>query len=86
MGRIIKDNLELQAYRITTQPTLTDDNKKRRISFEYWVRKSLRKKDHGKILFTDEKYFSVEDVFNRQNEQIYATSRTEANKQGGVKQ
>ncbi|CAF2837225.1 unnamed protein product [Rotaria sp. Silwood2] len=41
--------------------------------------------DHGKILFTDEKYFSLEGVFNRQNECVYAVSREEADKQGGIK-
>jgi hypothetical protein len=48
------------------------------------VRKFLRKEDHGKILFSDEKYFSVEGVFNRQNELVYAASRLEADEQGGI--
>jgi hypothetical protein len=84
MRRIIKEDLNLRAYRITTQPKLTDDHRKRRVSFAYWVRKFLRKEDHGKILFSDEKYFSVEGVFNRQNELVYAASRLEADEQGGI--
>jgi len=44
MRRIIKDDLNLYAYRITTQPKLTNDNKKQRVSFAYWVRNALRKK------------------------------------------
>ncbi|CAF2648445.1 unnamed protein product [Rotaria sp. Silwood2] len=86
MRRIIKDDLNLHTYRIKTQPKLSDDHKKRRTSFAYWVRKSLRKEDHGKILFTNGKHFSLEGVFNRQNECVYAVSREEADKQGGIKQ
>jgi transposase len=41
MRRIIKEDLNLYAYRITTEPKLTDDHKKRRVSFAYWVRKAL---------------------------------------------
>ncbi len=84
MFRIIKDDLRLRAYRVTTQPRLNEDQKRRRVSFAYWVRKELRKEDHRRILFTDEKYFSIEGVFNRQNERIYAVSRLVADRQGGV--
>jgi hypothetical protein len=37
-------------------------------------------------LFTDEKYFSLEGVFNRQNERAYAVNRSEADEQGGISQ
>ena len=40
------------------------------MTFAHWVRRELRKEDHRRILFSDEKYFSVEGVFNRQNERI----------------
>ena len=85
MHRIIKEDLHLRCYRVLTQPKLTNDHKKKRISFAYWVRKSLRKKDHDRILFTDEKYFSLEGVFNRRNECVYAVSREEADKQEGIR-
>jgi hypothetical protein len=35
LHRIINDDINLYAYRITTQPRLNDHNKKRRISFAY---------------------------------------------------
>jgi hypothetical protein len=50
------------------------------------MRKELRKKDHGKILFSDEKYFSLEGVFNRQNECVYAASQQDADERGGINQ
>src|SRR5689334_22343671 len=37
-------------------------------------------------LFSDEKYFSLEGVFNRQNECVYAVSREDADKRGCIKQ
>ena len=40
---------------------------------------------HEQILFSDEKYFSVDGVYNDQNDRICAINRSEANKNGGVK-
>jgi transposase len=40
-----------------------DISKRQRTSFAYWARKSLRKKDREKILFTDEKYFEFDGIF-----------------------
>ncbi|CAF1151578.1 unnamed protein product [Rotaria sordida] len=85
MGRIIREDLPLHTYPVTTQPNLQDYHKQRRISFTYWVRKSLRKKDHRKILFTDEKYFGLNGIFNRQNDRVYAPSRQEADEHGGIR-
>ncbi len=78
MRRIFREDLYLHAYQVATQPNLQDGHKQRRISFAYWVPKSLRKKDHGQILFTDEKYFELDSKFNRQNDRVYASSRQEA--------
>ena len=86
MRLIIREDLNLRPCRNTTRPKLSNDNKKQRVSFAYWVQKFLKKEDHGKILFTDETYFSVEDIFSRQNKLIYAASRLETDEQGGIKQ
>ncbi len=45
MGRIIHDDLHLHSYNVIIEPKLHDEHKQRRISFSYWVRKSLRKRD-----------------------------------------
>ncbi|CAF4266000.1 unnamed protein product, partial [Rotaria magnacalcarata] len=84
MRRVIQDDLHLHAYHVTIQPNIQDDHKQRRKSFAYWVRKSLRKKDHGLILFTDEKYFGMDGIYNRQNDRVYASSRQEADAHGGI--
>ncbi|CAF3336317.1 unnamed protein product [Rotaria socialis] len=45
IGRIIHGDLHLHAYHITIQPNLKDEQKEERVSFPYWVRKSLKKQD-----------------------------------------
>jgi hypothetical protein len=37
------------------------------------------------ILFSDEKMFDIDGIYNSQNQRIWAASRTEANKRGGIK-
>ena len=86
MNRIIKDDLHLHAYHVTIEPKLSDLHKKQRLSFAYWVRKNLRIEDHRKILFSDEKYFSMDGIYNRQNDRVYAASRDEADEHGGTMQ
>ena len=39
-----------------------------------------------KILFSDEKLFDVDGVYNSQNDRVSAVSRGEADKQDGIKQ
>ncbi len=39
-----------------------------------------------KILFSDEKWFDIDGVCNTQNDRVWAVSRAEADKHGGVKQ
>jgi len=85
MRRIIPEDLHLHAYHITIQSNFPDDHKQRRIPFACWVWNSVRKKDHGQILFTDEKYFGLDGIFNRQNDRVYAPSRQEADEHEGNK-
>ena len=47
-------------------------------------RKSLIKGDTWRILFIDEKYFSLEGVVNWQNKHFYTVSRVVADEQGGI--
>ncbi|CAF3301043.1 unnamed protein product [Rotaria socialis] len=48
IGRIIHDDLHLHVYHVKIQQNLKDDHKQARVSFAYWVRKSLRKQDQNK--------------------------------------
>ncbi|CAM4820023.1 unnamed protein product [Rotaria magnacalcarata] len=85
IGRIIHEDLHLHAYRVIVESNLNDEHKQRRVSFTYWVRKFLRKKDREKILFTDEKYFELGGIFNRQNDRVYTPSRYYADEHKGTK-
>ena len=39
-----------------------------------------------KILFSDEKLFDIDEIYNSQNDRIWTVSRVEADKRDGVKQ
>ena len=86
MRRLIQDDLDLRAWRITTQTKLTESHKKRRVLFAYWVRTELRKRDHGQLMFTDGKYCSLEAAFQRQNERVDSVSREDADRGTGINQ
>ncbi|CAF4881239.1 unnamed protein product [Rotaria socialis] len=79
IGGIIHDDLHLHVYHVTIQSNLKDEHKQGRVSFAYWVRKSLRKQDQEKILFFDEKYFELDGICNHQNGRVYAAYRQDAN-------
>ncbi|CAF4444585.1 unnamed protein product [Rotaria sp. Silwood2] len=85
IGCIIHDNLHLHAYHVTIEPNLNYEHEQRRVSFAYWVRKWLRKKDREKILFTDEKYFELDGIFNRQNDHVYAPCKQDADEHKGTR-
>lgn len=82
--RIIKEDLGYKSYVKRVAPRLTDEQKMKRRSFGIWVRKNIRKRMTKQILFSDEKRFDINGMYNRQNERVYAASREEADKKGGV--
>ena len=86
MGRIVKEDLGLRAYHITIEPKRSDAHKQARITFAYWVRRSLTKASIQKIFFTDKKYFTVDRIFNRHKDRAYAATRAEEDERGGVHQ
>ena len=45
-----------------------------------------RKEDTMRILFSDEKKFDPDGIYNSQNDRIWAVNREEANRRGGKKQ
>ncbi|CAF2141132.1 unnamed protein product [Rotaria magnacalcarata] len=85
IGRIIHDDLHLHVYHVTIQSSLKDEHKQGRISFAYWVRKSLRKQNHQKFLFFDEKYFELDGIYNRQNDRVYTVCQQDADEHKGIR-
>ena len=82
--RILREDLGCFPYKKIKQPKLTDLHKRKRVKFANWVLNNYTKEDTKKWLFTDEKYFDLDGIYNRQNDRIWAVSREEADRQGAV--
>lgn len=78
MSRIIKQDLGLGAYRRTTGQRLTAALRHIRVTRAKALLQRHVNGGHRQILFTDEKIFTVEEKFNRQNDRVYARSSREA--------
>ena len=61
---------------------LSDEHKAKRLKFANWLRTNFRKKDTMKILFSDEKLFDIDGIYNSQNYRICA----EADIKGSIRQ
>ena len=83
---MLRDDLQLRAYKIQNEPLLTDEHKEKRIKFANWVRTNFRKEDTMKILFSDEKMFDIDGIYYSQNNRIWAVNRAEADAKDGIRQ
>ena len=68
--RILKDNLRYFSYKIIIKPFLTDAHKAERKRFANWFRSNFRKEQTMRILFSDEKLFNIDGVYNVQNDRV----------------
>ncbi|CAM4774187.1 unnamed protein product [Rotaria magnacalcarata] len=82
--RILTEDLKLYAYKMTIEPKLTEELKNKRKKFVNWIGNNIRKEDTMRILFSDEKMFDLDGIYNSQNQPILAASRDEADEHGGV--
>ena len=83
--RIMKNDLGLNLYKKKViESLLSDDQKLKRKQFVNWVRTNFRKEDTLKILFSDEKMFDIDGVYNTQNDRVWPVDRADANKNGGI--
>ncbi|CAF1315268.1 unnamed protein product [Rotaria sp. Silwood1] len=84
--RILKEDLGLRPYKKRIEPLLTNTHKAKRIMFANWIRHNFRKEETMRILFSDEKMFDLDGMYNSQNDIIWAVNRAEADDKGGIKQ
>ena len=84
--RIMKNDLGLGPYKKISEPLPSNDQKIKRKKFANWVRTNVRKEDTMRILFSDEKVFDIDGVYNSQNDRVWAVDRADADKKGGIKQ
>ena len=67
----MENNLGLHLYKIVLEPLLSDGNQKIKWKkFANLVPTNFRKKDIMRILFSDEKFFDIDDVYNSQNDRV----------------
>ena len=57
----------MKPYKKPVEPLLKDGHKAQRTKFANWVRKKFRKEDKMRILFSDEKMFDLDGIYNNQN-------------------
>ncbi len=72
MSTVIRVDLGLKAYRRSRGQYLTPNLMEQRAQKSKALLKRYAHNKHRSILFTDEKMFTIEEVFNRQNDRIYA--------------
>ena len=66
--RILKNDLELQAYKMHKEPLLTDEYKEKRLKFANWIRTNFQKENTMNVLFPDEKVFDIDGVYDSHND------------------
>ena len=82
----VKDDLHLKPYKKIVEPFITDEQKAKRVRFANWIRNNFRKEDTMRILFSDEKMFDIDGVYNAQNERVWAVDRATANTKGAKRE
>lgn len=78
VSRILRDDLRLRAYKRYTGHLLTDKLKQIRYKRSKKLIREFGSGRYQDILFTDEKIFTVEETYNKQNDRVYARSSYEA--------
>ena len=68
--RILKDGLQYHAYKVRVLPLLKGEHKVKRKRFSNWIKTYFKKETTIKILFSDEKMFDVDGVYNLQNDRM----------------
>ena len=68
--RVLTKDLKMKPYKITVEPPVKDEHNAQRKKFANWERKKLQKEDTMRIVFSDEKLFDLDGIYNSQNDRI----------------
>ena len=68
--RVLKNDLLLRLYTKIVRSLVIGEHKEKRKKFSNWVRTRFRKEDTMKILFSDEKLFDIDEIYNCQTDGI----------------
>ena len=58
----------------------------KRKQFKNWIRTNFLQEKNLKNLFSDEKLFDINGIYNSQNERMWTVDHTDTNKRRGIKQ
>ncbi|CAF0941470.1 unnamed protein product [Didymodactylos carnosus] len=84
--RILHNDLGCFPYKKIREPAITDIQKGKWVKFANWMLNNFKKDETKNWLFSDEKIFDLNGMYNAQNDRVWAINRQEADKKGGVKQ
>lgn len=82
--KIVKEDLQSKSYKKQKAHFLTEDMMKVRKQRCQTLLRRFQNATHRSIVFSDEKWFSVEEKFNKQNHRVIAKNIEEANKKGRI--
>uniref|UniRef100_A0A7I4YFT5 HTH_Tnp_Tc3_2 domain-containing protein n=1 Tax=Haemonchus contortus TaxID=6289 RepID=A0A7I4YFT5_HAECO len=82
--RIVKKKLGLTPYRCRKVHLLTASMKKNRVQKCKMLLQRFTSARHRDIVFSDEKLFTLESTFNRQNDRVLCSTAEEANVSGRI--
>uniref|UniRef100_A0A0N4W3R9 HTH_Tnp_Tc3_2 domain-containing protein n=1 Tax=Haemonchus placei TaxID=6290 RepID=A0A0N4W3R9_HAEPC len=82
--RIVKEKLGLTPYRCRKVHLLTASMKKNRVQKCKMLLQRFASARHRDIVFSDEKLFTLESTFNRQNDRVLCSTAEEANESGRI--
>ncbi|CAF1292173.1 unnamed protein product [Didymodactylos carnosus] len=84
--RILKNDLGLRPYKKRIESLLTNMHKAKRITFANKIRHNFQKEQTMKILFSKEKMFDLNGMYNAENDRIWAINRAATDAKSGIKQ
>ena len=84
--RILKEDLGCYAYKKLIEPLMTDAQKDKRKKFANWIRTNFNKEQTLRFVFSDDKMFDVDGIYNSHNDRIWACDRREADEKRRRKQ
>ena len=73
----------MKSHKITDESLLKEEDKAQRKRFASCTRKKFRKEDTMRMLFSDEKMFDLNCIYNSENDRMRAVNKKEANWRGG---
>jgi hypothetical protein len=81
--RILHEDLGKRAWRKLKAPKLTKGHIAKRKTCCIWMRKHIKLESTRKMMWTDEKIYTLNGYYNPQNDVIWADDRESANDEGG---